>query len=112
MLAGTFVARITYIQPDGEQTTLVVPDGATVMDGAVQNDVPGILAECGGNSACGTCQVYISDEWCTVLEPPSGLESSMLQQPPVEGMQLRLSCQIIVEPRLDGMAVVVPPAQR
>ena len=52
------MAKIKYIQFNGEEHTVDVQNGLTVMEGAIKNKVPGIDADCGGACACATCHVY------------------------------------------------------
>ena len=55
----TTMAKITYITHENQIHTVEVQNGLTVMEGAVQNDIPGIDADCGGGMACDTCHVYV-----------------------------------------------------
>ena len=66
--------RITYIQPNGEPKTVDVPAGTTAMEAAVDNDVAGIVAECGGACSCATCHVYVDPEWVDKLPRPEPQE--------------------------------------
>ena len=102
--------KITYIEADSASHTLEVPVGESVMRGAVLNDVPGILAECGGACACATCQVFIDAAWMDKIPAPQAMEASMLDGE--EGVTRRLSCQIIVTEALDGLVVHTPKTQR
>ena len=103
---------ITYIQPNGTARDVAVPAGDSVMWGAVQNDVQGIVAECGGTLSCATCHVYVDPGWYGRLPPPSEDEVDMLdniraaRQP-----SSRLSCQITVTAALDGLVVTAPDVQ-
>lgn len=103
--------RITFVEPDGTAQTFDAAPGLTVMECGVNNDVAGILAECGGSSACATCQVYIDDAWNAKLAAPSDLETSMVDRPPLPGRTVRLSCQIEITDALDGLVVAVPASQ-
>ncbi len=105
------MTRITYVSPDESVQTFDVQAGMSVMDGAMNNGVDGILAECGGNCACATCQVYVDAAWGDRLEPLSDLEEAMLSQPSVPGRQLRLSCQIVVTDALEGLKLYIPDSQ-
>ena len=55
--------KITYIENSGNSHTVEAAKGLSVMEGAVQNDIPGIDADCGGGMACATCHVYVKEEW-------------------------------------------------
>jgi 2Fe-2S ferredoxin len=103
------VPKITYEQPDGTRAELEVEEGTSVMRGAVDNGIDGIVAECGGACACATCQVVIGAEWRDKLPAPGVLEEAMLED--VEGDDRRLSCQIEVTAELDGMIVKIPATQ-
>ena len=103
---------ITYQQQDGTSRVLNVAEGSSVMQGAVDNNVPNIRAECGGACACATCMVCVDPEWQRKLPAPAAMELSMLDdEVAADGMQARLSCQIKVTPELDGLVVHVPLAQ-
>jgi 2Fe-2S ferredoxin len=106
------MARITYVQPDGREETYEVPAGESVMQGAFKNDVAGIIAECGGACACGTCQVFVDPAWAARVDMPRSLEQSMIDEAAAEKAHLRLSCQIAVTEALDGLVVRVPAKQR
>jgi 2Fe-2S ferredoxin len=103
------VPRITYIDPDGGRHDLDVTVGSTVMEGAIDNNVPGVLAECGGACACATCHVYVDNEWASRLEPLSDMEDAMLDSALSRQPNSRLSCQIEVDDSLDGLIVHVAP---
>jgi ferredoxin, 2Fe-2S len=104
--------KITYVQPDDRAQTFDVPVGHSVMEGASKNNVAGIIAECGGACACGTCQVFIDPAWAERVNKPGPLEQSMIEEADAEKENLRLSCQIPVTDALDGLVVRVPEKQR
>lgn len=104
--------RITYVESNGEAHAVDVPVGISVMEGAVNNLVPGILADCGGACACATCHVYVEDGWFSRLPPVQELEADMLDfafEPKED--RSRLSCQLTVTPELDGLVVHIPEEQ-
>ena len=72
------MAKITYIDKDKNKKIVEVADGLTVMEGAVQNDIPGIDADCGGSMACATCHVYVQDEWFNKIESATDAEQDMI----------------------------------
>lgn len=105
------MAKITYVAHSGESRTVEVEDGATVMEGALRNAVPGIEAECGGACACGTCHVYVHDSWRNKVGDPSPVEHEMLDLSVDVRPNSRLSCQIKVTDELDGLVVTTPERQ-
>lgn len=105
------MTRIVYRQPDGSDQQLDLPADMSVMRGALEAGVPGIGAECGGAAACATCQVRVDDAWAAKLPAPQELEASMLDEEDLAD-NLRLSCQILATPDLDGLVVHVPSGRR
>src|SRR3954471_659156 len=103
--------KITYIEQDGTERTVEAEVGATVMETAINNDIPGILATCGGSCSCATCHVYVDDDWLDKLPPPELEESDMLDTAHDLQDNSRLSCQIVVSEELDGLTVTTPPRQ-
>jgi ferredoxin, 2Fe-2S len=104
---------ITYIEHNGTEHPVDVPIGKSVMQGAVENNVPGIDAECGGECACATCHVYVDAAWLSTVGLPSAgsQEASMLSFAAVTQRDSRLSCQIAVTSALDGLVVRMPEGQ-
>jgi 2Fe-2S ferredoxin len=105
------MTKITYIQPDGERIETEAENGATVMETAIVNGVPGIVAECGGACSCATCHVYVDDQWTDVVGGPSPMEEDMLDFAFEVKPTSRLSCQIKVRDEIDGLVVHVPTRQ-
>jgi 2Fe-2S ferredoxin len=105
------MTRVTYILNDGTRLTHDLPPRFSVMEGATRNCVPGIVAECGGCMSCATCHVYVDEAWVDKLEAPSEIETDMLSAIDATKPTSRLSCQITVEPELDGLVVHVPESQ-
>lgn len=103
--------KVTYIQPDGRRSEVEARLGASVMETAIDNDVEGIVAECGGACSCATCHVYVDPEWLAKLAPPDPQEDGMLDCVLDRRPNSRLSCQIEVREDLDGLVVQVPEAQ-
>jgi 2Fe-2S ferredoxin len=103
--------KITYFDQDGSSRTIDAEIGATVMETAINNDVPGILATCGGSCSCATCHVYVDEAWFDKLPPPALEESDMLDTAHDLKPTSRLSCQIVVTEELDGLVVTTPPRQ-
>jgi 2Fe-2S ferredoxin len=104
--------KITFIETTGEKRTVEVQNGLTVMEGAVQNEIPGIDADCGGGMACATCHVYVKDEWFNKLPDAEDAEQDMIDMAFEPKKNSRLSCQIIVSDVLDGLTVTTPKKQR
>ena len=105
------MAKITYIENNGTSHTVDVAEGLTVMEGAVQNNIPGIDADCGGGMACATCHVYVKDEWFDKINKKSEGEDDMIDQAYEPKKNSRLSCQILVSPEIDGLEVHLPGKQ-
>ena len=105
------MAIITYIEHNGKEHTINVDNGLTVMEGAVQNDIPGIDADCGGSMACATCHVYVKEEWFNKLPAKQDGEDDMLDQAYEPRQNSRLSCQLIVSDELEGLIVNLPEKQ-
>jgi 2Fe-2S ferredoxin len=105
------MAKITYVEHDGTEHVVDVADGLSVMEGAVNNMIPGIDADCGGACACATCHVYVDDKFMDKIEPKEDMEQTMLDFAPDVKETSRLSCQIKVKPELDGMVVRMPESQ-
>ena len=105
------MARITYIEHNGAQRTVDVPDGLSVMEGALKFHIPQIDGDCGGACACATCHVYVAPEWVDRLPPMKELERNMLKFANEPNATSRLSCQIKVTPELEGLTVTTPASQ-
>lgn len=99
--------KIIYHDVNGIRREVEVPSGSTVMEGAIDNDVAGIVAECGGACACATCHAYIGEEWLPKLRPVDDMEDAMLESARDRRPNSRLTCQIEVTEELDGMEVFV-----
>ena len=106
------MVKITYIEFNGAEHVVDVEEGLTVMEGARDNDIPGIEADCGGGMSCATCHVYINDvEWFKKLPEKEMGEDDMLDQAFEPKSNSRLSCQLIVSDDLDGLTVHIPEKQ-
>ena len=103
--------KITYIETNGNSKTIDVANGLSVMEGAIQNNIPGIDADCGGGMACATCHVYVKEEWLNKLEKPEDAEQDMIDMAFEPKKNSRLSCQLIVSDKLDGLIVTTPSKQ-
>ena len=103
--------KITYIENNGNSKTIEVANGLTVMEGAIQNDIPGIDADCGGGMACATCHVYVKEEWFDKIPKKEDGEEDMLDMAFEPKKNSRLSCQIIVSDELEGLIVSTPSKQ-
>jgi ferredoxin, 2Fe-2S len=105
------MVKITFIEHTGEKRTVEAELGATVMETAIRQMVPGIEAECGGACACATCHVYVDEAWREKVGPPTPMEEDMLDFGYEVRENSRLSCQIRVTQELDGLVVVTPERQ-
>ena len=106
------MAKIVFIEPGGGRREINAPLGITLMEVARQNDVQGVVAQCGGACVCATCHVYIEPTWLARLEPREEMEEAMLESAWGLRDNSRLSCQIHITADLDGLHVTVPHRQR
>ena len=103
--------KITYQDNEGNSKTIEVDKGLSVMEGAIQNDIPGIDADCGGSMACATCHVYVEEKWLDKLPKAEEAEIDMIDMAFEPKKNSRLSCQLIVSDDLDGLKVKTPSKQ-
>jgi 2Fe-2S ferredoxin len=103
--------KITYIEFNGTEHTVDVPVGLTVMEGAVNNNIPGIDADCGGACACSTCHAYVDPSWVDRLPPREDMEEDMLDFAFEPNERSRLTCQVKVTADLDGLILQMPEKQ-
>jgi 2Fe-2S ferredoxin len=104
------VPKVTYVTVSGDERTIDAVEGESVMATAVKNGVPGIIGECGGNASCGTCHVFVREEFMPLVGEPNEIEEDLLEMGVDDRRETsRLSCQITVSPELDGLTVDVAP---
>ena len=103
--------KITYNDFQGNSKTIEVDNGLSVMEGAIQKDIPGIDADCGGSMACATCHVYVEDKWLDKIPKAEEAEIDMIDMAFEPKKNSRLSCQIIVTEELNGLEVTTPEKQ-
>ena len=105
------MAKITYIEHTNKEHVVEVPNNMSVMEGAIQNNISGIDADCGGSMACATCHVYVDEKWFNKLEKKDEGEEDMLDMSYQPNKFSRLSCQLLVSDELDGLIVRMPSKQ-
>ena len=105
------MSKITYQDDQGNSKTIEVENGLTVMEGAIQNDIPGIDADCGGSMACATCHVYVDEKWYDKLPKAEEAEIDMIDMAYEPKKNSRLSCQIIASDDIDGLIITTPKKQ-
>lgn len=106
------MAKITYVEHNGTSHIVDVANGLTIMEGARDNNVPGIDAVCGGACACSTCHVYVDPQWTSKLPVMAGNEEEVLDfAHELDPARSRLSCQLKVTADLDGLLVQLPEKQ-
>ena len=105
------MTRITFIEHNGTEHAVEAADGQSVMQAAVENLVPGILADCGGACSCATCHGYIDPTWVNKLPAPADDEAAMLDCALHRQDNSRLTCQIKMRAELDGLVVRLPVSQ-
>ena len=105
------MAKITFVDSAGRERTVDAENGSTVMETAIRNSIPEILAECGGACACATCHVYVDEKWVEKTGKASAMEEDMLDFAFEVKSNSRLSCQIKVSDELDGLVIKTPGQQ-
>ena len=105
------MTKITYTDQQGNSKTIDVENGLSVMEGAIQNNILGIDADCGGSMACATCHVYVEEKWLDKLPKAEDGEIDMIDMAFEPKKNSRLSCQLIVNDELDGLQVTTPEKQ-
>ena len=103
--------KITYKDYQGDSKTIEIENGLSVMEGAIQNEIPGIDADCGGSMACATCHVYVDDKWFNKIPKAEDAEVDMIDMAFEPKKNSRLSCQIIISDELDGLIINIPSKQ-
>ena len=103
--------KIIFKDHSGNSKEIEIEKGLTVMEGAIQNDIPGIDADCGGAMACATCHVYVEEKWFDKLPKVEDAEVDMIDMAYEPKKNSRLSCQLIVTDELDGLIVTTPEKQ-
>ena len=105
------MGKVIYIEQDGTKHEVELDNGMSVMEGAVQNSVPGIDADCGGACSCATCHVYVDEAWTEKTGKSNDMEEGMLDFANDIRPESRLSCQIEMSDELDGLVVHLPEKQ-
>ena len=103
--------KITFKDKNGNSKIIEVENGLSIMEGAIQNDIPGIDADCGGSMACATCHVYVEEKWFDKLPKAEDAEIDMIDMAYEPKKNSRLSCQLIVSNELEGLIVTTPDKQ-
>lgn len=103
---------VSYRTADGIEGKFDASPGLSLMANAKASGLDGIEAECGGSMVCATCQVYVSEPWLSLLEPPSKMEADMIEYTRHPRANSRLSCQILVTEAMDGLEIELPASQR
>jgi 2Fe-2S ferredoxin len=105
------MSKVIYIDSLGNKKIVEIENGLSVMEGAVQNNIPGIDADCGGSMACATCHVYVNEKWFNKVPKAEDAEIDMIDMAFEPKKNSRLSCQIILTDELDGLVVTTPVKQ-
>ena len=103
--------KVTFTDHKGDSKTIEIDNGLSVMEGAVQQNIPGIDADCGGSMACATCHVYVEEKWLNKIPKAEEAEVDMIDMAYEPKKNSRLSCQLIVSDELDGLIVTTPAKQ-
>ena len=105
------MTKVSFIEHNGKRHEVNVPEGTTLMRAAVDNKVPGIDGDCGGQCACATCHVFVESEWLAKTGAQNATEAEMLDFAASTQPNSRLACQITLGPTLDGLVVRMPEGQ-
>jgi len=106
------MVKVTFVQADGSRADITADEGGTVMHAAIDNDVEGIIGECGGSMMCATCHCYVDEEWADKTGARNDGEEDMLECAADDVKPTsRLSCQIELTSSLDGLVIHLPSAQ-
>ena len=105
------MVKIIYKDHQGNSKIIEVENGLSIMEGAIQNDIPGIDADCGGSMACATCHVYVEETWLSKLPKIEDAEVDMIDMAYEPKKNSRLSCQLVISDELDGLTVTTPAKQ-
>jgi 2Fe-2S ferredoxin len=105
--------KITFVAHDGTEHVVEVEAGTTARDAAVDNEIPGIDGDCGGNCACATCHIFVADDWINAVgkAEPESIEAELIQFADDYTENSRLACQITMSDELDGLVLNMPLAQ-
>ena len=102
---------ITFIEFNGKAHEVVAEVGQSAMQAAMNNLLPGIVADCGGACSCATCHVYVDANWENKIPPPEQSEKDMIACALHVQSSSRLSCQMQITPELDGLVLRLPESQ-
>ena len=102
---------VKFVDPEGVEHLVEGEPGESAMRCATRHLVPGIVGECGGALACATCHGYVDEPWLATLPPPSALEEEMIEGCIDVQPNSRLTCQLVLDPALDGLTIHVPRSQ-
>ena len=101
--------KVTWKLPDGTEKSADVANGTSMMQAAVDNNIPNVIGECGGCLSCATCHVYVDETWVAKTGTADDFEDAMLDVAEAERRDTsRLSCQIEASDALDGLVLIVP----
>jgi 2Fe-2S ferredoxin len=103
--------KVIFIDSSREKRVVEAEEGSTLMEAAIRNSIPEIVAECGGACACATCHVYVQEAFLPLTGKASPKEEDMLDFAYAAQPNSRLSCQIKLTRELDGLIVQTPPRQ-
>lgn len=103
--------KLIFVEHDGTEHEVDATAGQSIMDAAINEMVPGVLAECGGACACATCHVRIDAPWAELLPAMDAMEEGMLGGAIDPDDASRLSCQISISEAMDGMRIRLPEHQ-
>ena len=105
------MAKVKIIEANGNEHEIEIANGQTLMQGAVDNMIEGIVAECGGACSCATCHCYVDEAWIGKVGAAEDMELELVECAPEPRPNSRLSCQVVISDDLEGLVVKVPQSQ-
>jgi len=112
MSVGVSLVPIVFVESSGLRHAVHVPAGRTLMQAAVDAEVAGIVAECGGIGSCAGCHAYVDPNWLDRLPPKNDDETMLIEELEEARPESRLTCQITVDETMEGLIVRVPTRQQ
>lgn len=93
----------------GADHAIEAEEGTSLMEAIKDAGLDELAALCGGCCSCATCHVHVDPASDHPLPPMGDDEDDLLDSSGHRKPESRLSCQIMVSPRLEGLRVTIAP---